>query len=58
MVITFVSTVPVVTGMGPEPVILVSVTFEALQLRGVSKVATLAWIGHGFGLRPAADPQP
>ena len=58
MVITFVSTVPVVTGMGLEPVILVSVTFEALQLRGVSKVATLAWIGHGFGLRPAADPQP
>ena len=55
MVVTFVSTLPVVTGMGPEPGILV--TFEALQLRGVSKVATLAWIGHGFGLRPAADPQ-
>ena len=26
------------------------VTFEAMQLRGVSKVATLTWTGHGFGL--------
>ena len=53
-VVTFVSTVPTVTGMGPEPGILVSVvTFEAMQLRGVSKVATLTWIGHGFGLRRA-----
>ena len=53
--------VPTVTGMGPpEPGILVSVvTFEALGPRGVSKVATLTWMGHGFGLRrgPAADPQ-
>ena len=57
MVVKFVSTVPVVTGMGPEPGILVSVTLEALQFRGLSKVATRAWIGHGFGLRPAADPQ-
>ena len=42
-VVSFVSTVPTVTGMGPpEPGILVSVvTFEAMQLRGVSK---------GFGL--------
>ena len=46
-VVSFVSKVPTVTGMGPpEPGILVSVvTFEAMQLRGVSKVATL-----GFGL--------
>ena len=46
---TFVAKVPTVTGMGPpEPGILVSVvTFEAMQLRGVSKVATL-----GFGLSP------
>ena len=29
------------------------VTFEAMQLRGVSKVATLTWIGHGFGPRCA-----
>ena len=29
------------------------VAFEAMQLRGVSKVATLAWMGHGFGLRRA-----
>ena len=38
---------------GPsEPAILVSVvTFEAVQLRGVSKLATLTWAGHGFGLR-------
>ena len=37
----------------PEPGILVSVvTFEAMQLRGVSKVATLTWIGHGFGPQP------
>ena len=50
---TFVSKVPTVTGMGPpEPGILVSVvTFEAMQLRCVSKVATLTWIGHGFGPR-------
>ena len=35
----------------PEPGILMSVvTFEAMQLRGVSKVATLSWTGHGFGL--------
>ena len=48
----FVSKVPTVTGMGPlEPGILVSVvTFEATQLRGVFKVATLSWLGHGFGL--------
>ena len=53
---SFVSKVPTVTGMGPpEPGILVSVvTFEATQLRGVFKVATLSWLGHG----PAADPQP
>ena len=38
----------------PEPGILVSVvTFEAMQLPGVSKVATLTWMGHGFGLRRA-----
>ena len=38
----------------PLHTILVSVvTFEAMQLRGVSKVATLTWIGHGFGLRRA-----
>ena len=38
----------------PEPGILVSVvTFEAMQLRGMSKVVTLSWIGHGFGLRRA-----
>ena len=38
----------------PEPGILVSVvTFEAMQLRGMSKVVTLTWIGHGFGLRRA-----
>ena len=41
-------------GWAPEPGILVSVvTFEAMQLRGVSKVATVTWIGHGFGLRRA-----
>ena len=28
-------------------------TFESIQFRGVSKVATLAWIDHGFGLRRA-----
>ena len=27
--------------------------FEAMQVRGVSKVATLTWMGHGFGLRRA-----
>ena len=38
----------------PEPGILVSVvTVEAMQLRGVSKMATLSWTGHGFGLRCA-----
>ena len=38
----------------PEPAIFVSeVPFEAMQLRGVSKVATLTWMGHGFGLRRA-----
>ena len=49
---TFVSKVPTVTGMAfPEPGILVSVvTFEATQLCGVFKVATLSWLGHGFGL--------
>ena len=40
--------------MGPEPGILVSVvTFEAMQLRGVSNAATLSWTGHGFGPRCA-----
>ena len=29
------------------------VTFEAMQLHGVTKVAKLTWIGHGFGLRRA-----
>ena len=54
-VVTFVSEVPTVTGMAPpEPAIFVSVVaFEAMQLRGVSKVATLTWMGHGFGLRRA-----
>ena len=28
-------------------------TSEAMQLRGVSKVATLTWIGHDFDLRRA-----
>ena len=38
----------------PEPAIFVSVVaFEAKQPRGVSKVATLTWMGHGFGLRRA-----
>ena len=38
----------------PEPAIFVSVVaFEAMQLRGVSKVAALTWMGHGFGLRRA-----
>ena len=38
----------------PQPRILVSVVaFEAMQLRGVSKVATLTWMNHGFGLRRA-----
>ena len=38
----------------PEPGIPVSVvTFEARRLRGVSKVATLTWMGHGFGLHRA-----
>ena len=38
----------------PEPAILVSVVaFEAMQLRGVSKVASLTCMGHGFGLRRA-----
>ena len=38
----------------PEPAIFVSVVaFEAMQLRGVSKVATLTWKIHGFGLRRA-----
>ena len=37
----------------PEPGILVSVvTCEAMQLRGVSKVATLTWMGNGFGKQP------
>ena len=41
-------------GWPPEPAIFVSVVaLEAMQLRGVSKVATLAWMGHGFGLRRA-----
>ena len=53
-VVTLVSRVPTVAGMGsPSPRILVSVVaFEAMQLR-VSKVATLTWMGHGFGLRRA-----
>ena len=40
---------------GPlEPATLVSVVdFEAMQLRGVSKLATLTWMGHGFRLRRA-----
>ena len=29
------------------------VTFKAVQLRGVPKVATLTWMGHGLGLRRA-----
>ena len=29
------------------------VTCEAMQLRGVSKVSTLTWMGHDFGLRRA-----
>ena len=54
-VVTLVSKVPTVTGMGPpEPGILVSVvTFEAMQFVGVSKLSTLTWMGHGFGLRRA-----
>ena len=52
--VTFVSRVPTVTDMGPRAWILGSVvTFEAMQLRGVSKVATLTWMGHSFGLRRA-----
>ena len=29
------------------------VTFQAMQLRGVSNAATLSWRGHGFGPRCA-----
>ena len=44
--VTFISKVPTVTDMGPRAWILVSVaTFEAMQLRGMSKVATLTWMG-------------
>ena len=44
----------------PEPGILMRVvTFEAMQLRGVSKVATLlAHNGPRLRSAPAADPQP
>ena len=53
--VTLVSKVPNSHRDGPpEPGILLSVlTLEAMQLLGVSKVATLAWMGYGFGLRRA-----
>ena len=50
-VVTLVSKCQQSQGWAPRTGILVSVvTFEAMQLRGVSKVKTLAWLGHGFGL--------
>ena len=50
-VITVVSKVPTVTGMGPNPrssYIFVSVVAFAAKF-----VATLTWMGYGFGLRRA-----
>ena len=51
MVVTLVSKVPTVTGGAPrtwDP--RECCAFQAMQLRGVSKVATLTWMRHGFGL--------
>ena len=37
----------------PPEILVNVVTFEAMQLPGVSKVATRTWMGHGFGLHRA-----